>query len=164
MTDAPNAKTALVVEDEMLFRLEARDLLEAEGYAVVEASNAAQALERLGDGVVLVVTDARMPGQMDGLVLASEVARCRPDVIVVVVSAQVTPRPGDLPDHVPFVVRPYPESRFRAALDRAEAARTACRRQTRHLRLGPRPRSDQRPHPPCKSGRTAGVGPDGLRA
>lgn len=127
MTDAPNAKTALVVEDEMLFRLEVRDLLEAEGYAVVEASNAAQALERFGDGVMLMVTDVRMPGPMDGLVLAREVARRRPDVAVVVVSAQVTPRPGDLPDHVPFVERPFLESRFRAALDRSEAARTACR-------------------------------------
>ncbi|MGU3476874.1 response regulator [Methylobacterium sp. D48H] len=127
MTDAPNAKTALVVEDEMLFRLEVRDLLEAEGYAVVEAHNAAQALERLDDGVALVVTDVRMPGRMDGLALAREVIRRRPDVAVVVVSAQVTPRPGDLPSHVPFVERPFLESRFRDAVDRAEAARAGGR-------------------------------------
>lgn len=127
MTDAPNAKTALVVEDEMLFRLEVRDLLEAEGYDVVEAGNAAQALERLDDGVVLMVTDVRMPGRMDGLALAREVIRRRPDVAVVVVSAQVTPRPGDLPGHVPFVERPFLESRFRDAVDRAEAVRTRGR-------------------------------------
>lgn len=127
MTDAPNAKTALVVEDEMLFRLEVRDLLEAEGYAVVEAGNAAQALERLDERVVLVVTDVRMPGSMDGLALAREVTRRRTDVAVVVVSAQMTPRPGDLPDHVPFVERPFLERGFRAALDRAEAARTTRR-------------------------------------
>ncbi|MGU3542298.1 response regulator [Methylobacterium sp. A52T] len=125
MTDAPNAKTALVVEDEMLFRLEVRDLLEAEGYAVVEASNAAQALDRLVDGVVLVVTDVRMPGRMDGLALAREVTRRRSDVAVVVVSAQVTPQPGDLPDQVPFVERPFSENRFREAVDRAVAAMTA---------------------------------------
>ena len=124
MTDAPSAKTALVVEDEMIFRLEVRDLLEADGYAVVEAGNAAQALERLDHGVVLVVTDVRMPGTMDGLALAREVACRRPDVAVVVVSAQVRPRPGDLPGHVPFVERPFLESRFRDAVRRAEAART----------------------------------------
>ncbi|MFC6791249.1 PAS domain S-box protein [Methylobacterium komagatae] len=124
MTDAPNAKTALVVEDEMIFRLEVRDLLEADGYAVVEAGNAAQALERLDDWVVLVVTDVRMPGPMDGLALAREVACRRPDVAVVVVSAQMRPRPGDLPGHVPFVERPFLESRFRDAVRRAEAART----------------------------------------
>ncbi|XYD12535.1 response regulator (plasmid) [Methylobacterium sp. NMS12] len=87
MTDAPNAKTTLVVEDEMLFRLEVRDLLEAECYAVVEASNSAQALDRLVDRLVLVVTDVRMPGRLDGLALAREVARRRSDVAVVVVSA-----------------------------------------------------------------------------
>ncbi|GJE52744.1 Regulator of RpoS [Methylobacterium tardum] len=127
MTDAPNAKTALVVEDEMLFRLEVRDLLEAEGYAVVEAGNVGQALERLGDEVMLVVTDVRMPGQMDGLALAREVTRHRPDVAVVVVSAQVTPRPGELPDHVPFVERPFLEIRLRDAVNRAVAARTVPR-------------------------------------
>ncbi|MEE7493390.1 hypothetical protein MOTC310_24220 [Methylobacterium oryzae] len=118
---------ALVVEDEMLFRLDVRDLLEAEGYAVVEAGNAAQALERLDHGVVLVVTDVRMPGRMDGLAFAREVTRRRPDVAVVVVSAQVTPRPGDLPDYVPFVERPFLESYFRDAVHRAMVARRARR-------------------------------------
>ncbi len=125
MTHAPNAKTALVVEDEMLFRLEVRDLLEAEGYAVIEAGNAAQALERLDGAVSLMVTDVRMPGAMDGLMLTHEVIRRRPDMAVVVVSAQVTPRPGDLPDRVPFVGRPFLESRIREAIGRAVAAGSA---------------------------------------
>ncbi len=59
--------------------------------------------------------------------LAREVIRRRPDVAVVVVSAQVTPRPGDLPGHVPFVERPFLESGFRDAVDRAEAPRTGGR-------------------------------------
>ncbi|GJD35695.1 Regulator of RpoS [Methylobacterium aerolatum] len=127
MTDAPDAKKALVVEDEMLFRLEVRDLLEAKGYAVVEAGNAAQALERLDGTVTLMITDVRMPGTMDGLALAREVIRRRSDVAVVVVSAQVTPRPEALPGHVPFVERPFIESRFHAAIDRAVSARTKSR-------------------------------------
>lgn len=127
MTDAPDAKKALVVEDEMLFHLEVRDLLEAKGYAVVEAGNAAQALERLDGTVTLMITDVRMPGTMDGLALAREVIRRRSDVAVVVVSAQVTPRPEALPGHVPFVERPFIESRFHAAIDRAVSARTESR-------------------------------------
>ncbi|MFC6790970.1 response regulator [Methylobacterium komagatae] len=122
MNNAPHAKTALVVEDEMLFRLEVRELLEAEGYAVLEAGNAAQALERLEGAVSLTVTDVRMPGAMDGLMLVQEVIRRRPDMAVVVVSAQVTPRPGELPDHVPFVGRPFLESRIREAIGQAVAA------------------------------------------
>ncbi len=127
MTDDPSVRTALVVEDEMLCRLEVRDLLEAEGYAVVEAGNAAQALERLDDTVGLVVTDVRMPGAMDGLALAREVMRRRPDMAVVVVSALVAPRPGDLPAGIPFVARPYLESRLHEAIGQALAARTEAR-------------------------------------
>ncbi len=74
---------------------------------------------------MLVVTDVHMPGRMDGLALAREATRRRSDVAVVVVSAQVTPQPGDLPDQVPFVKRPFSENRFREAVDRAVAAMTA---------------------------------------
>ncbi len=125
MTDNPSARTALVVEDEMLCRLEVRDLLEADGYAVVEAGNAAQALERLDGAVVLVVTDVRMPGPMDGLALAREVMRRRPDMAVVVVSALVAPRPGELPEGVPFVARPFLEKYLHKAIGEALAARAA---------------------------------------
>lgn len=124
MTDAASARTALVVEDEMLFRLEVREVLEADGYAVVEAGTAAQALERLDGAISLVVTDVRMPGAMDGIALVREVVRRRPDVAVVVVSAQMFPKPGDLPDDVPFVGRPFLESRIRAAVGIAVASRS----------------------------------------
>ncbi|WP_091714513.1 response regulator [Methylobacterium phyllostachyos] len=116
MPNVAPEKTALVVEDEMLFRLEVRDLLEAEGYAVVEAGSAAQALARLDDSMSLMVTDIRMPGAMDGLALVREVARRRPDLAVVVVSAQVTPKPEELPAGIPFVGRPFLESSLRAAM------------------------------------------------
>lgn len=107
----------------MLLRMELRDLLEAEGYDVVESGTAAQALERLGDAVSLMITDIRMPGGMDGIALAREVGRRRPDMAVVVVSAQVTPEPGDLPEGTPFVGRPVVESRLRSAIARAVATK-----------------------------------------
>lgn len=122
MINAATAKTALVVEDEMLFRLEVRDLLEADGYTVIEAGNAAQALERLDGSVSLMVTDVRMPGAMDGLALVSDVATRRPDIAIVVVSAQVFPQPGELPDNVPFVSRPFLESRMLASVREAVAS------------------------------------------
>ncbi|MBE7200001.1 MAG: response regulator [Parafilimonas terrae] len=116
--------TAVVAEDEILFRLEVAEILEEEGYAVIEAVSAAQALERLDASVSLLVTDVRMPGAMDGFALAHEVSRMRPDVAVVVVSAQVTPGSGDLPDGVAFVGRPFLESRIRAAVRAAVTAKT----------------------------------------
>ena len=124
MTDVAFEKTALVVEDEMLFRLEICELLEAEGYAVIEANCAAQALERLADAVSLMVTDVRMPGAMDGMMLVREMSRRRPDVAVVVVSAQVTPKPGELPPDVPFVSRPFLERQIRASVRDAVASRS----------------------------------------
>lgn len=127
MTYDPSARTALVVEEEMLFRLEVRDLLEADGYVVIEAGNAAQALERLDGSVSLVVTDVRMPGPMDGLALVREVSRRRPDIAIVVVSAQMTPEPGELPDDVPFVGRPFLESRILASVRDAISSRTRSR-------------------------------------
>lgn len=114
----PN-RTALVVEDEVLFRMEVVDLLIAEGYDAVEAGNAVQALERLDADMSLMVTDIHMPGAMDGLALAHAVADRRPDVAIVVVSARVTPPPAELPDGVGFVGRPFPESRLVAATRRA---------------------------------------------
>lgn len=117
-------KTALVAEDEILFRLEVADILEDEGYVVVQVANAVRALESLDASVSLLVTDVRMPGAMDGLALAHAVSRLRPDVAVVVVSAQVNPAAGDLPEGVAFVGRPFLESRIRAAVRAAVAAKS----------------------------------------
>ena len=66
-TVCPTPTTALVVRDEMLFRLEVCDHPEAGSCEVVEAGIAAPALERLDGAVALTVTDGRMPGSVDGL-------------------------------------------------------------------------------------------------
>jgi CheY-like chemotaxis protein len=115
---AAGAKTAMVVEDEMLFRLEVADLLAEEGYSVIEVASAEQALARLTDAVSLVVTDVHMPGGMDGLSLARAIARDRPDVALVIVSARVKLTSADLPHGAEFVGRPFLESRIRVAVRR----------------------------------------------
>jgi CheY-like chemotaxis protein len=76
------AKRALVliVEDELLIRLDAVDMIEAAGFDVVQAGNADEAitiLEARSD-IQLVFTDIQMPGSMDGLKLRSS----RPRVIM----------------------------------------------------------------------------------
>ena len=65
--------TILYVEDNPDNRSLIRRVLEAEGYAVVEAVNAAQALERLeSDKVDLVLMDINMP-DMDGYTLTAKI-------------------------------------------------------------------------------------------
>jgi two-component system, response regulator PdtaR len=61
----------LVVEDDHLVRMDMASFLEAEGFAVFEADNAAAAIRslELHDEIRLVFTDVNMPGWMNGLAL-----------------------------------------------------------------------------------------------
>ena len=62
----------LVVEDEMLLRMRAVDMVEDAGFISLEAVDADQAigiLESRSD-IALLFTDIQMPGRMDGLKLA----------------------------------------------------------------------------------------------
>jgi two-component system, response regulator PdtaR len=62
----------LVAEDEALVRMFTADFLVEAGYAVVEASSAAEAIRALENTaeVRVLLTDVEMPGDMDGLELA----------------------------------------------------------------------------------------------
>src|SRR5467141_851929 len=68
-TEVPNV---LVVEDEMLLRMRAVDIVEDAGFRSVEAVNADEALSILESrsDISLLFTDIQMPGSMDGLKLA----------------------------------------------------------------------------------------------
>jgi len=69
--------SVLVVEDEMFIRMVAVDTLEDRGYVILEAGDAREALEVLEQtpGISLIFTDINMPGDIDGLDLATEVAK-----------------------------------------------------------------------------------------
>ena len=58
----------LVVEDEYLIRMDTTSSLEAAGFIVYEAENAAEAIRclELHSEIRLVFTDVNMPGTMDG--------------------------------------------------------------------------------------------------
>jgi DNA-binding NtrC family response regulator len=80
----------LVVEDDVLVRLTIADYLRDAHYAVIEAANAAEALEVFASGepVDFVFTDVQMPGAMDGLMLVSWVHERHPDIQVLVASGK----------------------------------------------------------------------------
>jgi CheY-like chemotaxis protein len=61
---------ALVVEDEMLLRMRAVNMVEDAGYTPVEAIDADEAVKILESrsDIALMFTDIQMPGSMDGLV------------------------------------------------------------------------------------------------
>ena len=110
--DPPGTRSVLVVEDEELVRDFACRLINAQGYRCLQAANGAEALEWVrerGDELHLILTDVVMP-VMGGRALAEQVARLRPDLPVLYMSAysaeEVTRR-GVLPPGVPFVQKPF---------------------------------------------------------
>jgi two-component system, response regulator PdtaR len=80
----------LLVEDEPLIRMVFADSLADKGVEVVEASNAAAALEIMAErsDVDLIFTDINMPGETDGLDLARAVHRDWPDVRLMLTSGR----------------------------------------------------------------------------
>jgi CheY-like chemotaxis protein len=107
--ESPRPATVLIVDDEDLVRTVGSDILEEGGYRVLEAGNAAEALQCLESEteVVVLFTDVNMPGTPDGLGLARMVNSRWPEVKILVASGNVRPRAGDLPDDGVFLSKPY---------------------------------------------------------
>jgi CheY-like chemotaxis protein len=100
---------ALVVEDELLLRMHAVEMIAAAGFEVVEAGNADQAIEILEArrDITVVFTDIQMPGSMDGLKLARAVRGRWPPIKIVATSGHVNVGEKDLPEGGRFLSKPY---------------------------------------------------------
>lgn len=98
----------LVVEDEMVLRLRAVDIVEDAGFTAVEAVNADEALSILEtrSDIALLFTDIQMPGSLDGLKLAHAVHKRWPAIKIILVSGQVKLSEADKPDDSRFFGKP----------------------------------------------------------
>jgi two-component sensor histidine kinase len=110
MCSPPVAPTpnVLVVEDEMVLRMRAVDIVEDAGFRALEAVNADDALAILEarSDISLLFTDIQMPGTMDGLKLAHAVHKRWPEIKIVLVSGQVKPTIADRPANSRFFGKP----------------------------------------------------------
>jgi CheY-like chemotaxis protein len=105
---SPVPAVVLVVEDDMLLRMRAVDMVEDAGYISVEAVDADQAvtiLESRSD-IALLFTDIQMPGSMDGLGLAHSVHARWPPIKIILVSGQLKLASIDIPANSRFFGKP----------------------------------------------------------
>ncbi|MER8845371.1 sensor histidine kinase [Mesorhizobium australicum] len=106
LTGSPT--NVLVVEDEMVLRMRAVDIVEDAGFTAVEAVNADEALSILEarSDISLLFTDIQMPGSMDGLKLAHAVHDRWPAIKIILVSGQVNPTEAERPADSRFFGKP----------------------------------------------------------
>ena len=109
MSDESPQTVVLLVEDEPLVRMCAADILEDEGFEVIEAATAPAALKNLEkrDDVTAVFTDIDMPGGMNGLELAGIVHQRWPHIALVVTSGVCRVGANNLPGDGVFIGKPY---------------------------------------------------------
>lgn len=85
MSDA-KSKVILVIDDEQLIRLQIRNALELEGYAVREAANGLEGLASIAETVPdVVITDILMP-EKEGIETIIELRRRHPAMRIIAIS------------------------------------------------------------------------------
>jgi len=94
----------LVVEDEVLIRISVSDFLRNEGFTVIEAGDAREALSmlRAHADIALVLTDINMSGVMEGLDLIRKIRQSYPAIKVIAASAYRITEPVEA-----AVIKPY---------------------------------------------------------
>jgi two-component system, response regulator PdtaR len=102
------APAVLIVDDETIIRWHIAEIFEDSGCHTEEASSADEALALLetNNNYKAVFTDIRMPGHIDGLGLAHEIAERWPFVEIIICSGNELPMKRDLPKGARFLAKP----------------------------------------------------------
>ena len=110
----------VLVEDEPSEREPISRHLQEHGFAVevVDNSDAALALLKKRSDIGGLVTDAHVPGKIDGFELAALVRERWPEIAVVMMSGHSDESSGPIPEGGDFVSKPYLFSHLVPALNR----------------------------------------------
>jgi CheY-like chemotaxis protein len=108
MTEEPKRRIALVVDDEHFARLYVLQILLDLNFVVLEACDSSEAWEMLcqNEDTTVLITDVRMPGELNGIELAKRAKAANPDLGIIFVSGLAPPPRLPSPDHA-FVAKPY---------------------------------------------------------
>jgi CheY-like chemotaxis protein len=118
---ATNSSRVLIVEDEFLIRLTLAEVLSDEGYTVIEAETADEAVKLLqaGPPIDVLLTDIQLPGQLDGKALVRHVRETQPDLPVIFMTGRPDTMDGRSPDAKEiYVAKPYLPSEICTAVRR----------------------------------------------
>lgn len=112
-------RTILLVEDDALLRMNAAEILEDAGFAVVEAADADAALKIIGEHekIGILFTDVHMPGSMNGFRLAQVVHERWPGVALILTSGEMRPQKAEIPHAGIFIPKPYTGRELASALN-----------------------------------------------
>lgn len=101
-------RTVLIVDDEPLIRIMLTEVLEDEGYQVIQAKNALEAIVALeARKVDAVITDVEMPCGINGVDLARHIRSTMASISVIVTSGGRSIGADELPNGVKFIPKPY---------------------------------------------------------
>jgi CheY-like chemotaxis protein len=110
------APVVLIVEDDVLLRLTIAGSLRDAGFEVLEAANAAEAVQVLKCiPVDALFSDIDMPGRMDGFALAQWVHQRELNVRIILTSGPERTL-GEAGEYVSFVPKPYASAEVEHAL------------------------------------------------
>src|SRR3954447_26031735 len=111
-------RVCLVVDDEPVIRKYLQLILQRIGLQSLEAENAVEALrilQKLGAEISLVITDIKMPGDMDGIDLAYSVQNSFASIPVILISGFVDKAPAGFA----YLRKPFSADELLKAVDKA---------------------------------------------
>jgi CheY-like chemotaxis protein len=114
----------LVVEDDVLMRLSAAEMIHAAGFDAIVAANADEAIGILAsrNDVAVIFTDIQMPGSMDGVKLAHAVRGRWPPIKIITTSGDAAIDLAALPEGGRFLRKPYTPTQIAGELRQLLAA------------------------------------------
>ena len=124
----PDAPALLIVDDEPRILSALRRALRREGYEIVTAETAAEALRILDERPVdAILSDHKMPG-MSGVQFLEEASRRRPDAVRMIITGwneEIPPARLEEVGVCALVTKPWDDARLKATLRRALRIRRA---------------------------------------
>jgi len=111
----PSRPAALIVEDQPFVGSVASDILRESGFDTFHAYDAGDAAELLDahPEIEVVVTEAQLPGEVDGIELCRRLSMQRPNLQLVVTAADPQMKQADVPSGTRVLRKPYASGELR---------------------------------------------------